>query len=154
VLGVDLGLGTTGLAVVSAKLEPPHNIWVDAVKPPGPSKAVLEERIDNIIQMILAYAGRVDLTVMEGPSYASKGSATVTLGMLHGAVRYALWKANRAFSVQSPATLKRFATGKGNATKEEMLEAAQVFYNTDSHDIADAIHAGRFGVENYEEIVE
>jgi Holliday junction resolvasome RuvABC endonuclease subunit len=56
----------------------------------------------------------VDLVVIEGPVVRS--SAAVTIGMVHGAIRL--------YVLVTPATLKAYATGKGNADKTAMAVAA------------------------------
>lgn len=64
----------------------------------------------------------VDLVVIEGPVVRS--SAAVTIGMVHGAVRLRLLDFDTPYVLITPATLKAYATGKGNADKTAMAIAA------------------------------
>jgi Holliday junction resolvasome RuvABC endonuclease subunit len=64
----------------------------------------------------------VDLVVIEGPVVRS--SAAVIIGMVHGAVRLRLIDFGTPYVLVTPATLKAYATGKGNADKTAMAIAA------------------------------
>lgn len=64
----------------------------------------------------------VDLVIIEGPVVRS--SAAVTIGMVHGAVRLRLLDFDTPYVLITPATLKAYATGKGNADKTAMAIAA------------------------------
>jgi Holliday junction resolvasome RuvABC endonuclease subunit len=64
----------------------------------------------------------VDLVVIEGPVVRS--SAAVIIGMVHGAVRLRLLDFDTPYTLVTPATLKAYATGKGNADKTAMAIAA------------------------------
>ena len=63
----------------------------------------------------------VDLVVIE--DFVTRSPAASLLGMVHGAVRLHLWGRGAEFVMVPPASLKRYATGKGNATKADMRMA-------------------------------
>lgn len=65
----------------------------------------------------------IDLAVVEGPSFASRGNSVVDIGMLHGVIRLALHRSDIPTAVIPPSSLKKYATGKGNATKPDMRMA-------------------------------
>lgn len=69
-------------------------------------------------------AHNAELVVLEGYAFGAKGNAVYQIAELGGVVRVAL--AERQLRVvEVPATsLKKFATGKGNAGKPDMLAAA------------------------------
>jgi Holliday junction resolvasome RuvABC endonuclease subunit len=63
----------------------------------------------------------VDLAVIEDlPTHAHGAGIT---GMVHGAVRVALQRLEVPYALVTPATLKKYATGKGNAGKPDMAVA-------------------------------
>ena len=68
--------------------------------------------------------GSRPLVVLEGYSYGSKGRAIFDVGELGGVIRLTLWEHATPVAVVAPATLKKFTTGKGNASKDQMLAAA------------------------------
>lgn len=82
-----------------------------------------------------------DLVVIEGYSYGSQGRALVSLGELGGLVRYMLWSEGWRYIEVSPGTLKKYATGKGDAGKNAMLIAARdrLGYGGEDNDEADAL---------------
>jgi hypothetical protein len=85
-----------------------------------------------------------DLVVIEGYAFAGGGRKTKggagmpshahALGELGGVVRLALWEAGVAYVDVAPASLKRYATGKGNAPKAEVMMAAGKRLGYDGHD--------------------
>ncbi len=76
------------------------------------------------------------LVVLEGYSYAS-GHQAHQLGELGGVVRLALHEAQVVYVDVPPSTLKKFATGKGNANKAAMgLAAARAGYDGPGDDNA------------------
>lgn len=80
------------------------------------------------------------LVVIEGYALGAPGRLSlVRLAELGGVLRLRLFELAIAFVEVSPSTLKRFATGKGNATKDEMLSAANdELSDPANHDEADA----------------
>lgn len=86
------------------------------------------------------YGTHPDLVVIEGYSYASPNSAH-DVGEMGGVVRLALYEAGIPFEVVSPSTIKMFAAGKGNASKDGVLLAAvrRLGYEGNSKDEADAL---------------
>lgn len=77
----------------------------------------------------IADAHKPDYVVFETPSLASKGNATRTLPMLLGSLLTQLSNTLSREGVKlvtvPPTSLKKFATGKGNATKDQMVEAIE-----------------------------
>lgn len=81
-----------------------------------------------------------DLAVIEGYAFGRIQKAH-HLGELGGVIRCALADANIPFVEIPPASLKMFATGKGNAKKDVVLTAAiqKLGYGGNSNDEADAL---------------
>jgi len=80
--------------------------------------------------------------VIEGFSFGSPQGATEA-GGLGSAIRIALTETCIPFAIVPPSTLKKFATGKGNAGKDDMKLAALqrfglTFTGTGSGDRCDA----------------
>jgi hypothetical protein len=81
-----------------------------------------------------------DLVVLEGYSYAS-GNKAHDVGELGGVVRLALHQAGIRYEVVPPSSLKVYACGVGNASKDDVLLAAvrRLGYEGNSKDEADAL---------------
>lgn len=112
VLGLDLSITATGMC-----------------HPDGTTTTIStnakdgDRRLVTIADRVLrAVMAGVALAVIEGPVVRS--SAAVTIGMVHGAVRGLLIRHGVPYVVVAPATLKAYATGRGNADKTAMAMAA------------------------------
>ena len=110
VVGLDLSTNATGIAEVDGRT------WTY-----GP-----DGRGDRRLLGIRGAVGRaigqgVDLVVIEDAVVRSP--AAVELGMVHGVVRSSLLAVGVRYILITPATLKKYATGKGNATKPDMRMA-------------------------------
>jgi crossover junction endodeoxyribonuclease RuvC len=131
VIGVDLSLTGTGIARFDG--EP-------ALLSPGKRRGM--ERLAWVRDGVLAFASATPDTIVavEGYSYGSH-SAAYDLGELGGVVRLALYEAGIVYVDVPPAVAKGYATGKGNANKNEMLVAAakRLGYEGTSNDEADAL---------------
>jgi crossover junction endodeoxyribonuclease RuvC len=85
-----------------------------------------------------AAAVRADLVMMEGYSYGSRGKV-FDIGEMGGVVKLALSMRGVPFIIVPPSTLKKYATGKGNAGKDEVLSAAiRAGFAGSNNDEADA----------------
>jgi Holliday junction resolvasome RuvABC endonuclease subunit len=85
-----------------------------------------QERYENIaswVLTILADFKKEDVVIMiEDYSFGSKGRV-FNLAENCGILKYMLYKNGYRFFTVPPTVVKKFATGKGNATKEKMYEA-------------------------------
>lgn len=107
VLGLDLSITATGVATpVLATITP---------RTSGDRRLVT---IRDSIRGLLDSGQPPELVVIEDVVVRS-GAASV-LGMLHGVVRVDLLDRGIPYVTVPPATLKVYATGKGNATKPDM----------------------------------
>lgn len=113
VLALDLSVTATGVAL-------PDGTTQTLATRPGDG----DLRYDAIADYIshAAQFRRADIAVIEGPVVRS--SAAIAIGMLHGVVRRELRKIGVPYVLVPPATLKAYATGKGNADKTQMAIAA------------------------------
>ena len=139
ILGLDLSLTATGIYCDTCK---------GSVYKPK-SKGV--ERLRDISNEIATHFGHVDVAIIEGYSFGSQGRATFNIGELGGVVRLSLFYAGVPFVEAAPSLLKKFATGKGNANKDEVLASAIrkfKFTGTDNNE-ADAFILNRIGNAHY-----
>ncbi|WP_328339489.1 hypothetical protein [Micromonospora sp. NBC_00421] len=111
VVGLDLSMTATGIA------------WCDNTTYTVTSKTTGDRRLVAIVdEVVRAVDGRnIDLVVIEDlPTHAKAAGIT---GMVHGAVRGYLLRLGVPYALITPASLKKYATGRGNAGKPEMAVA-------------------------------
>jgi hypothetical protein len=87
-----------------------------------------EQRYENNANWVLSLISgfkqanqKVEIMI-EDYSFGSKGRV-FNLAENCGVLKYVLFKNGFSFSTVAPTVVKKFATGKGNATKEKMYEA-------------------------------
>jgi Holliday junction resolvasome RuvABC endonuclease subunit len=143
VLGLDLAVTRTGVACADGTLH--------AVTP----KAGAKDRGRRLSQIICALdpliaRGRPGLAVIEGYNPGGiQGFTMAYIGELGGAVRLRLFQHAVPFVEVPPKSLKKWATGNGSASKDEMTQAAIAAgarLGTDQHDEADAFWLRRLGL--------
>lgn len=79
-------------------------------------------RLNDITGQILELVDDSDLVLMEG--FLNRSMSAGITGMVHGAVRAGLIEAGLSYATLPPASLKKFGTGRGKATKIDMAVAA------------------------------
>jgi Holliday junction resolvasome RuvABC endonuclease subunit len=145
VLGIDPGLQSLGYCL--------PNGTPGTIKP-GTRKGV--ERLQYLRHVVLDMATGVgdippvDLVVIEGFAYGTQRQAmSYEIGGLGWILRVALTEAGVTWIEIPPATLKRYACGRGNAPKEAVLVAAgkRLGYEGHSHDESDASWLRAAGME-------
>lgn len=142
IVGLDLSLSATGIATVTG---------VEVLSPPNLSGC---ERLgwlrEEVIDRAIVGFGNVDLVVIEGYAYGRANQAH-QLGELGGVIRLALYDAGIPFVDVPPAVLKKYATGRGNAGKAEVLASAIRRLGYEGHDDneADALWLREMGVGHY-----
>lgn len=117
VLGLDLSCASTGVAGCdgrTATLSPPERAVAPRLCWYHDQLARLVRGQDPDVVVIEAYAPRSIGT-----------TSTIRLAELGGVARLVLWRLARPSVAISVAHLKQYATGKGNATKQEMCAAAR-----------------------------
>lgn len=82
------------------------------------------ERYNNIATWVVdvCKAVGVEKAYIEGYSFQSVGRV-FAIAENGGILKYLLWKNMIEYSIVPPTVIKKFATGKGNATKEKLQEA-------------------------------
>jgi len=81
-----------------------------------------EERFDNISHWAMKHCLKFDFVAIEGYAFGATGRV-FQVAENTSILKHKLWETDTPFGVYSPSTIKKFATGKGNATKEDMYDA-------------------------------
>lgn len=159
ILGIDLSIRATGLAMLSDDksvfdLELPGKLRV--FSPIGEffyvgalatrtSKDQLSQW-DDILLPILTWAMHAHQVIIEEYSHGSISSSMDVVHELGGIVKYHLRKIGQVPVEISPKSVKKFITGNGNADKDKMLSCVQKMGMPILDDnMADAFGLARFG---------
>lgn len=138
-IGLDLSLTSTGVAVAHRG----HIVTARVMsKPAGGTSADTAERLLTIVTGIFDHIPTTEHTrvAIEGPSFGSKGGSAHERAGLWWGVRTKLARRGIDTIVIPPTSVKKYATGRGNATKDEVLAAAIRRYpaaDITSNDVAD-----------------
>jgi crossover junction endodeoxyribonuclease RuvC len=117
-IGLDLSLTSTGIAIGD------DTRVIDAKGLSGPERLIrLRNRITDAIVQRRDEVGLTPLVLVEGYSFASRNSHAHALGELGGIVRVELWEADIPYVEVAPTVRAKFATGRGNAGKSEVVSA-------------------------------
>lgn len=141
VVGLDLSLRSTGICYASGEL---------ALVKPEDLRGM--ERVEYVLDAVRlacdCWESAPDLVVIEGYTYNTTKSAHV-LGELGGVVRHWLWSEAIPYCVVAPGSLKKYATGRGDAKKTPMVVAARERLGilTEEDDEADALWLRAVGRE-------
>jgi Holliday junction resolvasome RuvABC endonuclease subunit len=111
--GLDLSVARTGVAL-------PGRTFTIVGKGQG------AERLAGIRRALRLelHPAYLDLVVIEGYGFGPNQLASYRLAELGGIVRLLLWDLGVPFIEVPPTSLKLWATGRGNASKDAMVEAA------------------------------
>lgn len=113
IVGLDLSLTGTGVADSDGTRTIKSN-----------AKIAIEPRLNAILGEVKSYTGdNADLVIIEGLAFASQTGKVAERGALHFMVRVYLWEVGIPFAICPPTVLKKYLTGKGNASKDEMMFA-------------------------------
>lgn len=112
IIGLDLSLRSTGYCIDGEA----SYISFDEVGAQRLRK--ISREIENII-----VASRVKLAIIEGYSFASRNSQAHSIGELGGVVRVSLLNLEIPFVIIPPTCRAKFATGKGNSGKSEVISS-------------------------------
>lgn len=123
VLALDLSLTATGVAY------PDGDTHTYKVTTKG------DRRLNDIRARVLGdiSATRPTHVAIEGPAFG-RPQGMHALGQLAGVIYLALHEAGQPYVLITPSTLKKYATGKGNSSKPEVLAAAIRRLGYEGHD--------------------
>lgn len=104
-------------------------------------------RFIDLTDKILKYVRKGDRVVIEGFSYGSKGKGVSTQYGIGWVIRTELYKNDIEYIEVSPGGLKKFASGKGNTSKDNMI--LPIFkrwgFEHDSDNVRDAFILAQIG---------
>ncbi len=117
IIGIDPSLTVTACCILQSL---PHSGPLLERVIPGKLRGM--ERLDYIQNSIRDILNRYscDLVCIEGYAYARPNQAH-QMGELGGVLRLLLYRENVPYTEIAPPTLKKFATGKGNADKDQVM---------------------------------
>jgi len=97
-----------------------------------------QQRYENIAEWVLTiladFSKEEVVVLIEDYSFGSKGKV-FNLAENCGIMKYMLYKAGYKFFTVPPTVVKKYATGKGNATKDKMYEQFVADTGVDLHKI-------------------
>jgi crossover junction endodeoxyribonuclease RuvC len=131
VVALDLGLANAGIAVTHDQVGQPRLSCRTISPRKRPSPTVMDHaRAKEIIDAVLAAVKcEPDLVVVEKPlQVAGQGDTSVRLGEIHGAIKHFLFSRKITYVDVNLVHVKQYATGKGNAKKDEILAATIARY--------------------------
>jgi crossover junction endodeoxyribonuclease RuvC len=112
VIGLDLSLTSTGIAL-------PKETKAIRPKTKGVVRLIyIRNEIMSELELV-----KNPLVIIEGYSFAQRNSQAHSLGELGGVIRVALAEADIPYTLVAPTQRAKFATGKGNAGKSEVVSA-------------------------------
>lgn len=127
VLGLDLSMVATGLTHTL------HGKGCAHVIKTNPRRG--DARLQQIRDVVGEFAAGADLALIEAPT--ARSASSVISGMVHGVVRLALIELGVPYATVMPASMKKYATGKGTADKtlmrmEAFKRADQIEFDDDN----------------------
>lgn len=140
-IGLDISLTSTGYSIN-------ENTGIVSTKTKGPERLSVVNK--SILQICLDE--KIDCVLMEGYSFASRNSQAHSIGELGGCVRMTLWENGIPYIEIPPTSRAKFATGKGNSGKTEVISAissktGKVFSGAGADDECDAWVIEQMGLQ-------
>lgn len=152
VVGLDLSLTATGIAQLSVLNGVPH--WSFETARTKPSAGSVEARAARLVQLRamcerLLYGS--PLVVLEAPAFTRQAGARHERSGLWWLVAVAALEQGCRVVEVSPTARARYATGKGNASKREVVSAVGARYGVAvaNDNEADAVALAALGARLY-----
>jgi crossover junction endodeoxyribonuclease RuvC len=149
VIGLDLSLRSTGVACLHGD----GKGWTAMIKTTGQRDDTYDDRwqrIDSIARDIKDPIRSVDnlaLVVIEGPAYGVPGGSTWDRAGVWWLVVDYCYRLSYPVAVAGPRTRAMYATGDGNATKADVVDATRKAFRwfDGKNDEADALQLAAMG---------
>ena len=156
IVGIDPSLTATGIVVlrdgqVELARVTPNKPELDTLTRVFMIHHIITSIIENLKDETRGSWSPPDMIVIEGFSYGSKGRSVFDIAYLGWRIREELDKLKREDGIPwmevPPTTLKKYATGKGNSSKEIILQQVYKRWGYETHDnnIADAYVLAQIG---------
>lgn len=148
VVGIDLSLTSTGVVTIRDGI-----VTIDRIQSKGAAKASLNERAERLYKLsveVTRHAQRGDLVVIEGPAFSRSNPGMHDRSGLWWLVVDNLHDVCDVVEV-APSARAKYATGKGNAGKDEVLAAVVRRYPdapVANNDEADALVLAAMGARH------
>jgi crossover junction endodeoxyribonuclease RuvC len=131
-MGLDISLTSTGYSIDGS---------TGLIKVNSRGAQRLHEISQAVLNMCSEYS--IDTVILEGYSFASRNSQAHSIGELGGCIRMRLWENTIPYVEVPPTSRAKFATGKGNAGKTEVISSissktGMVFSGSGADDECDA----------------
>jgi crossover junction endodeoxyribonuclease RuvC len=112
IVGLDLSLTSTGISI-------------DGVTSAITSKLSGVERLQDIRNQLIGIIGvhEINAAVIEGYAFSARNSQSHKIGELGGVIRLCLFEHGIPFAEVPPTSRAKFATGRGNAAKTEVISS-------------------------------
>lgn len=112
IIGLDLSLTSSGFCLSD-------NIGIVKTNTKG------AERLSYVSNFIveLCKENSISIAIIEGYAFSARNSHSHSIGELGGCVRMKLWESNIPYIEIAPTARAKFATGKGNASKSEVVSS-------------------------------
>lgn len=143
IVGIDPGSRITGFAALQRKPDGKMRVLeVSALK--LNEKAPLPERLSTLADALeLRFSKfKPDCVAIEQVFFAKNAKSALVLGHARGVVLLSAQRAGAKLIEFTPTEVKRLITGNGNANKEQVRKAVQLFggpRSFDTHDASDAL---------------
>lgn len=161
IVALDLSLTATGIASTHDSTGEPRLACRTVTPRKRPSETAIDhQRLhETFIAVATALAFKPDLVVVEFlPHVSGTGAVPLRLAELHGALKHFMWSKGHRYVDVEPQHLKTYATGKGNANKEQVREAVIARYGRRLHigsfDEADAVTLLAMALDAYGQALE
>lgn len=150
VLGLDCAL-KTGWAIYDSGTGKIIESGVESfAKQRGESNGIVFLRYRNWLHKLMGFVPAIDIVIYEQAHYRGGAATEVCVGLTTRVQEVSEYR-KIAYGHVRTRELKLWATGKGNASKAEMIEAARAVLGREPIDDneADAVHIARWGGERY-----
>ena len=150
-LGIDASLNGSAFVLMKNFKVIDYFFFTNVIKNSNSKHGILNKdtdtkRLNNIYEWLNEFLKeyKIDNAVIENYAFGAKSNAVFQIGGLGELIRLCLFRHGVPFKEYTPPSIKKYATGKGNAEKSEMVLAAfkdgfdVSTYGKNGEDLADA----------------